>query len=97
MQQAAGESAHDNQPPQQQQQPEHQPELFRTTSFELPDEAAHADEAAAIHPIDMSEPSTAMALKVSPLNGHRLHLQPRRLCEQPKNLISATEEPKIGT
>ena len=43
------------------------PGFERTTSFELPDEEAHAAEAAVVAPsaeIDMAEPSTALALKV---------------------------------
>lgn len=41
--------------------------LDRTTSFEIPDEAAHAADASGPAEIDMREPSTAMALKVRAL------------------------------
>jgi len=61
-QQDSGEQPYPEQPeaaPQEGEQP-----FFRTTSFELPDEEAHAAEAGQIQPIDMTEPSTAMALKV---------------------------------
>lgn len=38
--------------------------LDRTTSFEMPDEEAHAADTSEPVEIDMREPSTAMALKV---------------------------------
>lgn len=38
--------------------------LERTTSFEMPDEEAHAADTSEPVEIDMREPSTAMALKV---------------------------------
>jgi hypothetical protein len=40
--------------------------LERTTSFEIPDEEAHAADTSEPIEIDMREPSTAMALKVWP-------------------------------
>ncbi len=61
--------------PEQQQRPDspaaepsgESPGLERTTSFEMPDEDAHAAEAALPVEIDMAEPSTALALKVCKL------------------------------